>query len=74
MEKIWNHIVKVHESSKPDDKKIKGPDTDSSGENLESHIAKVHESKKSDDSAHWDFLLKFLSLHYHITLEGVLGV
>ena len=23
---------------------------------------------------HWDFLLKFLSLHYYTTLEGVLGV
>ena len=24
--------------------------------------------------AHWDFLLKFFSLHYYTTLEGVLGV
>ena len=24
--------------------------------------------------AHWDFLPKFLSLHYYTTLEGVLGV
>ena len=24
--------------------------------------------------AHWDFLPKFLSLHYHTTLEGILGV
>ena len=23
---------------------------------------------------HWDFLPKFLSLHYYTTLEGVLGV
>ena len=25
-------------------------------------------------NAHWDFLPKFLSLHYYTTLEGVLGV
>ena len=25
-------------------------------------------------AAHWDFLPKFLSLHYYTTLEGVLGV
>ena len=25
-------------------------------------------------SAHWDFLPKFLSLHYYTTLEGVFGV
>ena len=24
--------------------------------------------------AHWDFLPKFLSLHYYTTVEGVLGV
>ena len=27
-----------------------------------------------DTISHWDFLTKFLSFHYHITLEGVLGV
>jgi hypothetical protein len=26
------------------------------------------------DVTHWDFLPKFLSLHYYTTLEGVLGV
>ena len=25
-------------------------------------------------SAHWDFMPKFLSLHYYTTMEGVLGV
>ena len=25
-------------------------------------------------NAHWDFLPKFLSLHYYTTLKGVLGV
>jgi hypothetical protein len=25
-------------------------------------------------ASHWDFLSKFLSLHYYTTLEGVLGV
>ena len=30
--------------------------------------------KNRNDIAHWDFLPKFLSLHYYTTLEGVLGV
>ena len=29
---------------------------------------------REKDLAHWDFLPKFLSLHYYTTLEGVLGV
>ena len=31
-------------------------------------------SMKFDPIPHWDFLPKFLSLHYYTTLEGVLGV
>ena len=27
-----------------------------------------------EKNTHWDFLPKFLSLHYYTTLEGVLGV
>ena len=30
--------------------------------------------KSTDQNAHWDFLPKFLSLHYYTTLEGVVGV
>ena len=29
---------------------------------------------KQNEAAHWDFLPKFLSLHYYTTLEGVMGV
>ena len=29
---------------------------------------------RSTSTPHWDFLPKFLSLHYYTTLEGVLGV
>ena len=42
------------------------------------HIAKINVSKHRITNiiarAHWNFLPKFLSLHYYTTLEGVLGV
>ena len=31
-------------------------------------------SRPARNTTHWDFLPKFLSLHYYTTLEGVLGV
>ena len=35
---------------------------------------KIHNRFSPIGMSHWDFLPKFLSLHYYTTLEGVLGV
>ena len=37
-------------------------------------IAKTSFQRVVTCISHWDFLPKFLSLHYYTTLEGVLGV